>query len=80
MTLTFQGHDLSEITFWAISQLLMAKMLLKFNTKKLGSEPFNKCKNYLGRFERATYANAIRWPPLCKKMSLIITFELKHLG
>ena len=33
MTLTFQGHDLCKITFWAISQLLMGKMLLNFNTR-----------------------------------------------
>ena len=33
MTLTFQGHDLCEITFWAISQLLMGKMLPNFKTR-----------------------------------------------
>ena len=33
MTLTFQGHDLCEITFWAISQLLIGKMLPNFNTR-----------------------------------------------
>ena len=31
--LTFQGYDLCEITFWVISQLLMCKMFLTFNTK-----------------------------------------------
>ena len=33
MTLTFQGHDLCEIILWAISQLLMGKMLPNFNTR-----------------------------------------------
>ena len=33
MALTFQGHDLCEITFWAMSQLLMGKMLPNFNTR-----------------------------------------------
>ena len=28
----------------------------------------------------ATYANVLHWPPLLKKMSLTITFEVKHLG
>ena len=32
MTLTFQGHDLCEITFWAISQLLMGKTWPNFST------------------------------------------------
>ena len=27
-----------------------------------------------------TYMNALRWPPLCKKMFLTITFETKALG
>ena len=27
MTLTFQGHDLCELTFWAIPQLLLGKTL-----------------------------------------------------
>ena len=42
MTLTFQGHDIWEITFWAISQLVILKMLLNFNTGWVGSGPFNK--------------------------------------
>ena len=25
------------------------------------------------------YADMLRWPPLCKKTSLTITFELRHL-
>ena len=33
MTLTFQGHDLCKIILWAISQLLMGKMLPNFNTR-----------------------------------------------
>ena len=33
MNLTFQGHDLCKITFWAISWLLMGKMLPSFNTR-----------------------------------------------
>ena len=33
MTLTFQSHDLCEITFWAISRLLIGKMLPNFNTR-----------------------------------------------
>ena len=37
-------------------------------------------KKYLGRFEHVMHENALCWPPLCKKMSLTITFELKHLG
>ena len=42
MTLTFQGHDLCKITFWAISQILIGNMLPDFNTRVLGSGPFNK--------------------------------------
>ena len=34
MILTFQGHYLCKITFWAISQLLMGKMLPNFNTRE----------------------------------------------
>ena len=36
-------------------------------------------KKYLEQFERVMYVNALCCPPLCKKMSLTITFELKHL-
>ena len=41
---------------------------------------YSMMKKHLGWFERVTYMNALRWPPLCKKMFLTITFELKHLG
>ena len=51
MTLTFQSYDLCEITFLAISQLSMGKMLPTFNTRqdylKIGSGPFNKSRNIL---------------------------------
>ena len=36
-------------------------------------------KKYLEQFERVMYVNALCCPQLCKKMSLTITFELKHL-
>ena len=37
-------------------------------------------KKHLERFERKTYANTLRWPPLYKKTSLAITFKVRHLG
>ena len=36
-------------------------------------------KKYLEQFERVMYVNALCCPQLFKKMSLTITFELKHL-
>ena len=46
----------------------------------LGSGTFNKSKKHLEQFKRKTYTNALCWPPFCKKTSLPITFELRHLG
>ena len=41
---------------------------------------FQQIKKYLERFERETYANALRWPPLCKMTSLTITLKVRHIG
>ena len=41
---------------------------------------FQQIKKHPERFERETYANVLRWPALCKKRSLTITFNLRHLG
>ena len=60
--------------------LLLVKLLPNFNIGigLLGSGNLNKSKTHLERFENETYMNALRWPLLCKKTYLTITFELRH--
>ena len=47
MTLTFQGHDLCKITFWAMSWLLFTKTFPKFNTRQLGQGHLSELKTIL---------------------------------
>ena len=72
-----------KIAFWAIiSQFLLVKLSPYSNrvccVPWVGA--FQYMKKHLEQFERETYVNVLRWPPLCKKTSLPITFELRHLG
>ena len=50
-----RARPFCKITFWAISQLLMNKMLSNFNTRQLGSVHSNKSQKYSELFEHATY-------------------------
>ena len=80
MTWTFQGHGLCKITLWAISQLFMGKLLPNFLNTRYGLfQSLSISQNHFKQFERETYANALHSPKLCKKVSLTITFELKHM-
>ena len=72
--------QLYKITLWAISRFLLDKLSPNFNTLSSLGRGLSNNQKHPERFERETYANALRWPPLCKKMSLTITFELRHLG
>ena len=67
------GHGLS-------TRASMGQIITKFEHWVALVGAFQQIKKHLERFECEMYANALRWPPLYKKMSLTITFEVRHLG
>ena len=77
--LEFQGHNYIKSHFgpylgscWTNCHQILTLSSL--------DRAFQQIKKHLKQFERETYANALRWPPLFQKTSLTITFELRPLG
>ena len=79
MTLTFQGHNYIKSHFGPYLGSCWTNCHQILTLSSLG-RGLSTIKKHPERFERETYANALHWPPLCKKAFLTITFELRHLG
>ena len=77
--LDLSRSQLCKITFWAISRFLLDKSHQILTLGSLG-RGLSINKKHLEQYERVTYANVLRLPPLSKKTSLTITFQLRHLG
>ena len=78
--LDLSRSQMCKITFWAIPRFLLDKSSPNFKHRVAWVGDFQQIKKYLERFERETYANALRWPPLCKMTSLTITLKVRHIG
>ena len=78
MTLTFQGHNYLKSYFGPYLGSCWTNRHQIWTLGSLG-RGFSINKTHLERFERVTYANVLRLPPLSKKTSLTITFQLRHL-
>ena len=79
---TIMQKDVLDHNFWAkalrMTILASRSMFLRSRNQIM---PFVSTNNlyFQDRFEHAMYANTLHCPQLCKKRSLIITLELKHL-
>ena len=69
-----QNHVLGHIS------VINGQNVAKFLTQDSLCRGLSINEKYLWSFEHVMYANTLYWQPLCKKMSLTITFELKDSG
>ena len=77
--LDLSRSQLYKITLWAISSSCWTNCHQILTLSSLG-RGLSINQKHPEQFEREMYANMLRWPPLCKKTSLTITFKLRHLG
>ena len=78
ITFSFRGHKSIKSHYGPYLNCCCTNCHQILTQGSLGQGLSKNLKNILS-YEKETYTNALCYPPLCKKTSLAITFEVKHL-